>query len=155
MQWYAFNWLSNDLRLIPDLLPIVHRGFLYWVVLTVQDCAEPVAEWPRTSQPFNKQSLSSSRPLTNQLNTRMPLWLLERNCAPFMSSLEPSLTTTWNFRSHQTASQPSTPCQAVERSFQRGDCGLNRKDGESYESVYGKLNILKDGGRNCGVTEVV
>ncbi len=31
--------------------------------------------------------------------------------------------------------------QAVEMSYRRGACGLNRMDGESNESVYGKFGV--------------
>ncbi len=36
-------------------------------------------------------------------------------------------------------------------SYLRGACGLNRMDGESSESVYGRFGD----GMNCGVAEVV
>ncbi len=46
--------------------------------------------------------------------------------------------------------------QAVEMSYLRGTCGLNRMDGESSESVYGKFGMsFKSEGMNCGVVEVV
>ncbi len=41
-------------------------------------------------------------------------------------------------------------------SYLKGACGLNRMDGESSESVYGKFGTsVKSEGMNCGVVEVV
>ncbi len=46
--------------------------------------------------------------------------------------------------------------QTIEMSYLRGSFGLNRIDGESSESVYGKLGMsFKNEGMNCGVVEVV
>ncbi len=46
--------------------------------------------------------------------------------------------------------------QAVEMSYLRGACGLNRMDSQSTESVYGKFCMsFKSEGMNCGVVEVV
>ncbi len=46
--------------------------------------------------------------------------------------------------------------QAAEMSCLRGACGLNRMDGESNESVYGRFGMsVKSEGMNCGVVEVV
>ncbi len=41
-------------------------------------------------------------------------------------------------------------------SYLRGACGLNRMDGESNESLYGKFGrSFKSEGMNCRVVEVV
>ncbi len=46
--------------------------------------------------------------------------------------------------------------QATEMGYLRGAWGLNRMDGESNESVYGKFGMsFKYEGMNCGVLEVV
>ncbi len=46
--------------------------------------------------------------------------------------------------------------QAVEMRYLRDACGLNRMDGESKESVHGKLSVFfKSKEINCEVVEVV
>ncbi len=41
-------------------------------------------------------------------------------------------------------------------SYQKGACGLNRMDGESNKSVYGKFGLsFKSDGMNCGVVEMI
>ncbi len=46
--------------------------------------------------------------------------------------------------------------QAIEMSYMRGGCGVNRMDGESNENVYIKFGILSRGeGMSCGVVEMV
>ncbi len=46
--------------------------------------------------------------------------------------------------------------QATEMSYLKGVCDLNRMDGESSESVYGRFGMLVKGEEmNCGVVEVV
>ncbi len=46
--------------------------------------------------------------------------------------------------------------QAVEMSYLRGGCGVNRTDGESNENVYRKFGVSSKGeGMSCGVVEMV
>jgi len=46
--------------------------------------------------------------------------------------------------------------QAVEMSYLRGCCGVNRMDGESNENVYGRFGMASKGeGMSCGVVEMV
>ena len=46
--------------------------------------------------------------------------------------------------------------QAVEMSYLRGGCGVNRMDGESNENVYRRLGMATKGeGMGCGVVEMV
>ncbi len=44
---------------------------------------------------------------------------------------------------------------AVEMSYLRGGCGVNRIDGESNENVYGSFGMSSREGMSCGVAEVV
>ncbi len=45
--------------------------------------------------------------------------------------------------------------QAVEMSYLRGGCGVNRMDGESNENVYRKFGMSSREGMSCGVVEMV
>ncbi len=45
--------------------------------------------------------------------------------------------------------------QAVEMSYLRGGCGVNRMDGESNENVYRKFMSSRGEGMSCGVVEMV
>ncbi len=46
--------------------------------------------------------------------------------------------------------------QAVEMSYLRGGCGVNRMDGESNENVYRNFGMSNRGeGMSCGVVEMV
>ncbi len=46
--------------------------------------------------------------------------------------------------------------QAVEISYLRGGCGVNRVDGENNESVYRRFGMSSKGeGMSCGVVEMV
>ncbi len=46
--------------------------------------------------------------------------------------------------------------QAVEMSYLRGGCGVNRMDGKSNENIYGKFGMFTRGeGMSCGVVEMV
>ncbi len=45
--------------------------------------------------------------------------------------------------------------ESRQLSYLRGVCGLNKMDGESNESVYGRFGMsFKREGMNCGVVEV-
>ncbi len=58
---------------------------------------------------------------------------------------------TWKWNEYQRSR-----IQAKKMSYLRGVCGLNRMDGESNESLYGKFRMpVKSEGINCGVLEVV
>lgn len=46
--------------------------------------------------------------------------------------------------------------QAVEISYVRDDCGVNREDGKSNGSAYGRFVMFSGGEEiNCGMVEVV
>ncbi len=46
--------------------------------------------------------------------------------------------------------------QAVEMSYMRGGCGVNRINAESNENIYIKFGIFSRGeGMSCGVVEMV
>ncbi len=46
--------------------------------------------------------------------------------------------------------------QAIEMSYLRGGCGVNRMDGESNENIYRKFGMSSRGeGMSCGVVEMV
>ncbi len=46
--------------------------------------------------------------------------------------------------------------QAVEMSYLRSACGVNRMDGMSNESIYERFGMCHvDGGKKCGVVEEV
>ncbi len=45
--------------------------------------------------------------------------------------------------------------QAVEISYLRGECGVNRMDGESNENVYRRFGMSSREGIKCGVVEMV
>ncbi len=45
--------------------------------------------------------------------------------------------------------------QAVEMSYLRGGCSVNRIDGESNENIYRKFGMSNREGINCGVVEMV
>ncbi len=49
----------------------------------------------------------------------------------------------------------SCKIQAVEMSYLRGGCGVNRMDGESNKNVYRKFGISSREEMSCGVVEMV
>ncbi len=62
----------------------------------------------------------------------------------------------WEILLHLLTKILRSKIQAVEMSYLRGGCGVNRMDGESNENVYRKLFISSRGeGMSCGVVEMV
>ena len=52
--------------------------------------------------------------------------------------------------------KPASRIQAVEMSFLRGACGVNRMDGESNDEIYERFDVsLKGEGAKCGVVKGV
>ncbi|RUM29363.1 MAG: hypothetical protein DSY42_06675 [Aquifex sp.] len=64
-------------------------------------------------------------------------------------------TVTYTFRTWTWNKCQRSNIQAVEMSYLRGCCGVNRMDGESNENVYRRFGMASKGeGMSCGVVEI-